>query len=87
MKKILLFLSIALLVSCSEVGYIATVEVDHEGVIDTIRVPYDKSQGNTNTVFAPDFELKNGVLSESMTTILTDVRSFSVIDIERLENK
>lgn len=87
MKKILLFLSIALLASCSEVGYIATVEVNQGGVIDTVRIPYDRSQGNTNTVFAPNFELEDGVLKESLSTVLSDVESFSVISIERLTNK
>lgn len=87
MKKILLFLSIIILASCSEVGYVATVEVNQGGIIDTISIPYNRDQGNTNTMFSPNFELENGVLSESTNIILTDVRSFSVIDIKRLKNE
>lgn len=87
MKKILLFLSLIVLVSCSEIGYVATVQVERNGKIDTICVPYKKIQGNTTTMLSPNFELEDGVLSEDMSTILNGVQSFSVIDIKRLKDE
>lgn len=87
MKKILLFLTVIFLASCSEVGYMATVEITQNGVIDTINVPYSANQVNIHSVFAPKFELENGVLSEELYSICSDVESFSVLSIEKLKNK
>lgn len=89
MKKILLFLTLITLVSCTDVGYLATVEVRTETKTDTIQISYLVSQDNMDMVYGPSLRIKDGNLAKTDYDyiIYRDVKSFSVLEVKKLNDK